>query len=48
MCIVGDHFYKENPILPLEEQMISAMPDVMSRELGEGDEFIVIACDGIW
>ena len=45
---VGDHFYKENVSLPLEQQMISALPDVESRQLEAGDEFIVIACDGIW
>ena len=44
----GDHFYKENTGLPLEEQMITAMPDVQSRDLEAGDEFIVLACDGIW
>ena len=44
----GDHFYKENTSLPLEDQMISAMPDVVSRKLEAEDEFIVLACDGIW
>ena len=48
VCTVGDHFYKENTNLPLEQQMISAVPDVESRELQAGDEFIVLACDGIW
>ena len=46
--VSGDHFYKENDTLPLEEQMITAMPDVMYRELLADDEFIIIACDGIW
>ena len=55
LCIIiqsilhaGDHFYKENDSLPLEEQMISALPDVQTRTLTGEDEFIVIACDGIW
>ena len=28
--------------------MITAVPDVEYRELQEGDEFIIVACDGIW
>jgi len=45
---IGDHFYKENQSLPLEEQMITAMPDVRTRTITEDDEFFVVACDGIW
>ena len=44
----GDHFYKENSELSLEEQMITALPDVQSRSLQTEDEFVVLACDGIW
>lgn len=29
-------------------QSISAMPDVKVVELGAGDDFLVIGCDGIW
>ncbi|XP_067092390.1 protein phosphatase 1G [Osmerus mordax] len=45
---VGDHFYKRNKALPAEEQMISAMPDVKVLTLNEENDFMVIACDGIW
>ena len=45
---LGDHFYKKNSCLPLAEQMITAMPDVRVRDISEEDEFIVLACDGIW
>uniref|UniRef100_A0A915PUD6 protein-serine/threonine phosphatase n=1 Tax=Setaria digitata TaxID=48799 RepID=A0A915PUD6_9BILA len=45
---LGDHFYKKNAALPLKEQMISALPDVKQYKILQGDEFIVIACDGIW
>ncbi|VDN90636.1 unnamed protein product [Brugia pahangi] len=45
---LGDHFYKKNAALPLKEQMISALPDVKQYKILEGDEFIIIACDGIW
>ncbi|KAG1941661.1 protein phosphatase 1G [Pimephales promelas] len=45
---IGDHFYKRNKVLPPEEQMISALPDVKVLTLNEDHEFMVIACDGIW
>lgn len=45
---IGDHFYKKNKDLSLEEQMITAMPDIKKVTLQDGDEFMVLACDGIW
>ncbi|XP_061522612.1 protein phosphatase 1G isoform X1 [Phycodurus eques] len=45
---IGDHFYKRNKVLPPEEQMISAMPDVKVLTLNDEHDFMVIACDGIW
>lgn len=45
---IGDHTYKENKELPLEDQMITAMPDVKCMSIGDEDEFMVLACDGIW
>ncbi|VDK68607.1 unnamed protein product [Litomosoides sigmodontis] len=45
---LGDHFYKKNASLPLKEQMISALPDVKQYKILQDDEFIIIACDGIW
>ncbi|XP_062243132.1 protein phosphatase 1G [Platichthys flesus] len=45
---IGDHFYKRNKTLPPEEQMISSMPDVKVLTLNEENDFMVIACDGIW
>ena len=44
----GDHNYKRNKKLPLEEQMISALPDIQQETLNPNDEFIIVACDGIW
>ncbi|CAI4230486.1 unnamed protein product [Auanema sp. JU1783] len=44
----GDHSYKKNDSLPLQEQMISALPDVHIENRDVQDEFIVVACDGIW
>lgn len=48
MLLSGDHFYKRNKVLPPEEQMISAMPDVKVLTLNDDHDFMVIACDGIW
>ena len=46
---LGDHSYKRNKDLPPEEQMISALPDIKTITLDlEKDEFMVLACDGIW
>ncbi|XP_063701615.1 uncharacterized protein LOC134831738 [Culicoides brevitarsis] len=45
---IGDHGYKTNKDLPPEEQMISALPDVRKLTLTPQDEFMVLACDGIW
>ncbi|XP_017050143.1 probable protein phosphatase CG10417 isoform X2 [Drosophila ficusphila] len=45
---LGDHAYKTNLELPPEEQMISALPDIKKLIITPNDEFMVLACDGIW
>lgn len=45
---IGDHGYKMNKELSAEEQMISAQPDLKRHTLEPEDEFMVLACDGIW
>jgi len=45
---IGDLEYKKNVDLPPNEQMICSTPDVHTYPREEGDEFIVIACDGVW
>jgi len=46
---IGDHSYKQNAVLPPEEQMISPLPTIQHVELDPAqDEFIVLACDGVW
>lgn len=45
---IGDHSYKQNADLPPEEQMITSLPDIQTRTLEDDDEFVVLACDGIW
>ncbi|XP_077991842.1 protein phosphatase 1G-like [Glandiceps talaboti] len=45
---IGDHCYKQNEALSAEEQMITAYPDIQTITLNPDDEFMVVACDGIW
>jgi protein phosphatase 1G len=45
---IGDMEYKKNPDLQPHEQMICATPDVQVFMRETGDDFFVIACDGVW
>ncbi|CAK1545306.1 unnamed protein product [Leptosia nina] len=46
---IGDHSYKQNKDLTATEQMITALPDVKRLTIEpEKDQFMVLACDGIW
>ena len=45
---LGDLFYKENKAIPAEEQMITSNPEIQTITLSPKDEFLIIACDGIW
>jgi len=45
---LGDHTYKQNKDIPPEEQAITALPDITETELTKDDDFMVLACDGIW
>ncbi|CAL5361634.1 unnamed protein product [Camellia sinensis] len=45
---IGDMELKQNKSLPAEKQIVTANPDVNTVELCDDDEFLVIACDGIW
>ncbi|KIM77295.1 hypothetical protein PILCRDRAFT_622146 [Piloderma croceum F 1598] len=45
---LGDFTFKRNTSLTPEKQIITADPDVSVRDITEEDEFLVIACDGIW
>lgn len=44
----GDFIFKRNPDIPESEQMVTVVPDVREVPLTDQDEFVVIACDGIW
>lgn len=46
---IGDHAYKQNKEKSDTEQMITALPDVRTLRINpDEDEFMVLACDGIW
>ncbi|TCD66613.1 Protein phosphatase 2C 2 [Steccherinum ochraceum] len=45
---LGDFEYKKNPSLPAEAQIITCDPDFIEHQITEEDEFLVVACDGIW
>ncbi|EGF80707.1 hypothetical protein BATDEDRAFT_19468 [Batrachochytrium dendrobatidis JAM81] len=45
---IGDFEFKQSTDLPAERQIVTAFPDVMEWTLRDSDEFLVLACDGIW
>jgi protein phosphatase 1G len=45
---IGDLRYKTNTDLEPAAQIITAEPDIKTIELTSEDEFMVLACDGIW
>lgn len=45
---IGDLHYKQDPSRPLEDQIITSHPDVTSVDLSPQDEFICLACDGLF
>lgn len=45
---LGDFMYKDRPDLSPAEQKVTAASDITTLERAEGDEFILLACDGIW
>ncbi|XP_021906457.1 probable protein phosphatase 2C 60 isoform X1 [Carica papaya] len=45
---IGDAEFKQNQTLPAEKQIVTANPDINTVELCDDDEFLVLACDGIW
>ena len=45
---IGDLEYKQSKTLPPQEQIVTAYPEIKTETIVPGDEFVVIACDGIW
>ncbi|CAK9133789.1 unnamed protein product [Ilex paraguariensis] len=45
---IGDMELKQNKSLPAEKQIVTANPDINTVELCDDDDFLILACDGIW
>ena len=45
---IGDFEFKKSADLSPEAQIVTAYPEVTMHEISDNDEFLVIACDGIW
>jgi protein phosphatase 1A len=45
---LGDFTFKEVGWRPQTEQLVSPEPEVCVVERSPGDEFLVLACDGVW
>lgn len=44
----GDYAFKRKPVLAPAGQAVTCVPDFVERARSADDEYIVIACDGIW
>jgi protein phosphatase 2C family protein 2/3 len=44
---IGDFEFKKSADLSPEQQIVTAFPDVVTHEVTNDDEFLVIACDGM-
>ena len=44
---LGDFDYKKNAQLSPEAQIITCDPEIIEHSIGEDDEFMIIACDGV-
>lgn len=45
---LGDFDYKNVSGLPPTQQLVSAEPDLSVMDRSDQDEFLVLACDGVW
>ncbi|GAB7342112.1 hypothetical protein MBLNU457_g0384t2 [Dothideomycetes sp. NU457] len=45
---IGDFEFKKSADLPPEQQIVTAFPEVTVHDISDDDEFVVLACDGIW
>ena len=45
---IGDLKYKQVQGIEAKEQIITAEPDIMCIDINTNDEFIILACDGVW
>lgn len=44
----GDFRYKLDPNLPPSRQQITVLPDVTILDRSDEDQFLILACDGVW
>ncbi len=47
-CLLCAHSFKKVKDLKAEEQQVTCDPEIKKFVLEEGDEFMILACDGIW
>ncbi|KAF8940458.1 Protein phosphatase 2C 2 [Dissophora ornata] len=45
---LGDFEFKMNAMLGPEDQIVTPNPAIVEHKLTDDDEFLVLACDGIW
>jgi len=45
---IGDFEFKQNFSLEPEDQIVTADPEIISHDITGEEEFLVLACDGIW
>lgn len=45
---MGDFSFKQEKTLSAEEQQVTCNPDIKEVAIEDSDEFIILACDGIW
>jgi len=45
---LGDFEFKQSPNLSAETQIVTADPEITVHDHTDEDEFVVVACDGIW
>ncbi|KAA1469982.1 PP2C-domain-containing protein [Dentipellis sp. KUC8613] len=45
---LGDFEYKKDYKIPPEDQIITSNPEITQHDITDDDEFLVLACDGIW
>ncbi|KAJ1620489.1 phosphatase 2C-like domain-containing protein [Pavlovales sp. CCMP2436] len=45
---LGDFAYKQRDDLSAEVQAVTALPELMSETRQAEDDFVILACDGIW
>lgn len=45
---IGDFEFKQNYTLQPEQQIVTVDPEIMTHTVDGEEEFLVLACDGIW